>query len=149
MVGSLALGNIDDATQQTKSTLPVGSPVIKLDAFTVEDAPPKLCFGVSLSLWKNGHTGLVTAIYINKVKHGSSAEEHGLGPRTRIYRINDQPVEEMVASFNGDTELNKLFINRKIGSKITVEAQPEGAFEAKTVTLVEKMNLNVEINIWD
>ncbi len=122
---------------------------IKLEAFTIEETPPPLCFGVSLSVWKNSHTGLVTAIYVDKVKPGSSAEEHGFGPRTRIYRINDQPVEEMVASFNGDTKLNKIFIDRKIGSKITVEAIPEGAFEAKTVTLVEKMKLNVEIRVWD
>ena len=90
---------------------------------------------------------LVTAMYIDKVKPDSDAEENGFGPRTRIYRIDGKPVEEMKATFNGDSELNKLFINRKVGSKIVVEAIPEGAFESKTVTLVEKMNLKIQI--WD
>jgi len=138
-----------DASANTERPLPIEAPVIMLQPYTFVENPPPLCFGVSLSLWKDGNTGLVTAMYIDKVKPDSSAEEHGLGPRTRIYRINDQSVEEMVASFNGDTELNKIFIDRQIGSRITIEAIPEGASKPKTITLVEKAKATIQINVWD
>lgn len=119
-------------------------PVVKLEPYVINELPPKLCFGVSLSVWENANTGKVMAIYINKVKAQSDAEAAGFGPRTRIYRINGNPVEEMSASFNGDSELNRIFINRKIGEKITVEAVPEGGTTSKTVTLMERSNVGVE-----
>ena len=149
ILGTAVRGKTAEPVQEADKAPPAQAAPIMLQAYTIEETPPKLCFGVSLSLWKNAHTGLVTAMYIDKVKPSSDAEENGFGPRTRIYRIDGKPVEEMKATFNGDSELNRLFINRKLGSKIVVEAIPEGAIESKTVTLVEKMNLNVKIQIWD
>ena len=121
-------------------------PVVELAPYAINEVPPKLCFGVSLSVWKNGNTGKVMAIYINKVKAKSDAEAAGFGPRTRIYRINGKPVEEMSATFNGDSDLNRIFINRKFGAKITVEAVPEGATTSKTATLVERANWGFKFN---
>jgi hypothetical protein len=122
-------------------------PLIKLEPYLANEAPPKLCFGVSLSVWENANTGKVMAIYITRVKEKSDALEAGFGPRTRNYRIDGKPVEEMSASFNDDSELNRLFINRKLGAKITVEAVPEGSNTSKTVTLMERVNLGVDFRV--
>lgn len=149
MMRAAVLATPDESERDTEQAPLAPAAPIMLDAYTIEETPPKLSFGVSLSLWKDAHTGLVKAMYIDKVKSDSSAEEHGFGPRTRIYRIDGKPVEEMKATFNGDSELNKIFINRKVGSKIVVEAIPEGAFASKTVTLVEKVSVNVKIRVWD
>jgi hypothetical protein len=138
------------AQASPKDDQPVtAGPVIKLAPYVVEEPPPHLCFGVSLSVWKNVATGKVTAIYINRVKEGSDALEAGFGPRTRIYRINGKPVEEMSASFNNGNELNQIFINRKIGEKITVEAVPEGSNTSKTVTLMERSIVNLKFRSID
>lgn len=137
--------NPETAASKEQTTAAPG-PAVKLEPYVVDELPPKLCFGVSLSVWKNANTGKVMAIYINKVKAKSDAEVAGFGARTRIYRINGKPVEEMSASFNDDSELNRIFINRKLGEKITVEAVPEGSNQSKTVTLMERINLGVEFN---
>ena len=149
ILGQVAHGNTDEVTRETEQPLPARPPAIMLQAYTIEEAPPKLCFGVSLSLWKDANTGLVTAIYIDKVKSGSDAAENGFGPRTRIYSINGNPVEDMRATFNGDSELNKIFINRKNGSKIVVEGTPEGTSEIRTVILIERINSNVKFRNQD
>lgn len=127
----------ETATSTEQAATPA-APAIKLDPFTVRDEPPKLNFDIALQVWSNRDTGKVTAIYITKVKALSHAEQLGLRPRTRIDRIDGIPVEELVASFNDGTVLNKTFVNRKFGDRVTLEVVAEGTYTSKTVTVIEK-----------
>lgn len=136
---STTLAADDEAAPKTTG------PLIMLEPYTVNEKPPPLCFGVSLSVWENVNTGKIMALYITKVKEGSDALEAGLGARTRIHKINGVPVEELTASFENDGDLNRIFINRKLSDRITIEAQPEGSLTAKTVVLVERPNFKSKI----
>lgn len=136
----------DPKTADAPPPAPTG-PLIVLEPFSVTDQPPKLCFGIALEVWSNGNNGKVTSIYIKKVKPHSHAEELGLGPRTRIDRIDGVPVEELTASFNNDTVLNKTFINRKIGDRVTLEVLLDGTLKTKTVTLIEKPNFKIGFRV--
>lgn len=140
MVANAALG----ATEEQKAPKTTG-PLIVLEPYTVNEKPPPLCFGVSLSVWQNVKNGKIIALYITKVKKGSDALKAGLGARTRIHKIDRVPVEELTASFEHGGDLNRIFINRKLSEKITIEAQPEGSLTTKTVVLKERPNFNARV----
>lgn len=125
------------------------TPTVKLDPYVVDKRPPKLCFGVSLAVWRSNTTGKVVAIYIKRVKPGSDADKAGFGPGTRIYQIEGKPVEEMSASFEDGNDLNRIFINRKLGARITVEAQPKGSTTRKTAVLMERVYENARYRWFD
>uniref|UniRef100_UPI00404B054D hypothetical protein n=2 Tax=Cephaloticoccus sp. TaxID=1985742 RepID=UPI00404B054D len=154
-LASIAGGEPEENEKQPAHTSPevepavTTGPLIKLEPYVANESPPKLCFGVSLTVIGNVNTGKVMSIYINRVKEKSDALVAGFGPRTRIYRIDGIPVEEMSSSFNDGSELNQLFINRKLGDKIVVEAVPESSKESKTVTLMERVNLGVDFRVID
>lgn len=133
------------ATKSAKAGDPTeapAGPVIRLDPYTVMDEPPKLCFDIALEVWGDANTGKVTSLYITKVKPLSHAEELGLVPRTRIDRIDGIPVEDLTPSFRKGTVLNRTFINRKFGARVTLEVVVPGGLESKTVTIIEKPNLD-------
>lgn len=130
------------SSETSDPTAALAGPVIKLDPYTVLEEPPKLCFDIALEVWGDLNTGKVTSIYITKVKPLSHAEELGLVPRTRIDRIDGIPVENLVPSFRNGTVLNRTFINRKFGARVTLEVVLPGSPESKTVTVIEKPNID-------
>ncbi len=110
-----------------------------------------MSFGLKLSVWRDNNTGKVMRIYIDRTSKNSDAKELNLGPRTRIYHINGQPVEELVASFNNDTVLRDVFIDRDLGDKVTLEILREHSLERETVVLTEKpkFQLQATFNFWN
>jgi len=132
---------VDTRTQAN----PTQGPVVVLEPYQVLGEPPKLSFGIGLNIWKDGATNRVSAIYLGKVKPGSDAELAGLGPRTRIDRIDGKPVEEFAASLLKGSELNRIFINRKLGDKVQLEVLPEGQTKTRIVTLTEKPWMEVQV----
>ncbi len=135
------------AAEPAKETPPPAQPspppakeerLVTLNVHQVLAAPPKLCFGLALGAWKDNATGKIVNLYVTKVRPGSSADDAGLKPRTRIDRIDGLPVEQLTASFLKGGDLNKFFINRKLGDKIVLEVLPEGSTRPKTVVLTEK-----------
>jgi hypothetical protein len=120
-------------------------PVVVLEPYAVLGEAPKLSFGVSLEIWKVGSTNQVSAIYLGKLKPGSDAQLAGLGPRTRIDRIDGKPVEEFAATLSKGSELNRVFINRKLGDKVVLEVLPEGQTKTRIVTLTEKPWMEVQV----
>lgn len=116
---------------------PADAPVM-MEAVGVEgNYVPKLCFGISLNVWKDNNTHLVTSIIIDRVKPGSEAEQKGLAPMARVLRINGRAVQEIEASFFKGKELNQVFVDRRDGDKITLEIWMPGETEARTVVLTE------------
>ncbi len=124
---------------------PKQGPVVVLEPYAVLGEPPKLSFGISLNIWKDGNTNKVSAIYFGKVKPGSDAQLAGLGPRTRVDRIDGKPVEEFAASLLKGSGLNRVFINRKLGDKVLLEVLPEGQTKTRVVTLTEKPWIEVQV----
>lgn len=122
---------------------------VVLDVHEVLTAPPKLAFGLALEAWKDGHTGKIINLYVTKVRPGSSAADARITPRTRVDRIDGKPVEALTASFLKGGDLNKFFVNRKLGDKIVLEILPEGHTQPKTVVLTEKPWFEFETRIHD
>jgi len=120
-------------------------PVVVLEPYAVLGEAPKLSFGIGLDIWKDGSTNKVSAIYLGKVKPGSDAALAGLGPRTRIDRIDGKPVEEFAASLLKGSDLNRVFINRKLGDKVVLEVLLEGQTKTMIVTLTEKPWMEVQV----
>lgn len=146
------------AAEPTKETPPPAAPpaspapverVVTLHVHEVLAQPPKLSFGLGLEVWKDNATGKVLNLFVTKVRPGSSAAEEGLKPRTRIDRIDGRPVEQLTASFLKDGDLNKFFLNRKLGAKVVLEILPEGHTQPKTVVLTEKPWFEFETRIHD
>lgn len=111
-------------------------PVVKMQPFQVTEKQPKLSFGMALSVWTNSVTKQITAIYVTRVKPGSDAGKVGIGPYTRIERIDGKAVEDMKPAFGYGTELNKAFVNRKTGDKLTLTVVLPGSTSPITVCLV-------------
>lgn len=122
------------------------APPIMMQPFQVSEKPPKLCFGMSLSVWTDSITKAITAIYVTNVKPGSDAEKYGLGLYTRILAIDGKPVEQMEPSFRHGTDLNRAFVNREVGDKMTLTVLPTGAIAPVTVHLVNKSGRYTKID---
>lgn len=124
-------------------------PVVKLEPMEVLGEPPKLSFGISLQIWQDSLTGNVSTIYITGVKTDSDAEKQGLKPFTQITRIDGRPVQSYLASLKTSNDLGKVFINRKVGAKVTLEVLPVDSPEPKTIVLVERSQFEAKFRTID
>ena len=122
-------------TEKDRANEPVVMDSIAVDVGYI----PKQSFGFTMNVRKDKNTGMVHAIYVTDVERGSDAQRRGLGPRVRIYRINGKAVEDFPASFLAGTELNRIFINRTEGARVTLEISIPGRAEPKVVTLVQHL----------
>jgi len=123
------------------ATKPIVMDAVKVSA----DYIPKLSFGISLEVWKDGNTGRVISITINDVRAGSEAADKGLVARTRVERVDGRPVQEFEASFLPGTALNKIFVHRGNGSKVRLEIVPPGQTGTSVVTLTEIRSLGIDL----
>lgn len=117
-------------------------PPVTMQKYVVNDKH-LLCFGVAIELWEDKNTQRVLAMYVKAVQPESMAELEGLAPGTRIFGIEGIPVEDFTATFGEGSELNRIFLNRKNGDRVTLEVKMEGKRGTKFVTLVQKSGLNV------
>lgn len=147
LLAFLATTPVASARNEKKADPAPDGPVFVMEPYTIIEIPPKLSFGMALEVWSNGNTGKVTAVYIQKVRPLSHGDELGLGPRTRIDKIDGVPIELLEASFNNDTILNKTFINRRLGDRVVLEVVVEGALESRTVVIIEKPSVNMGIRM--
>jgi len=122
--------------------LPADPSVVQMDALRVS-GKTYLSFDFSMSFVRNGER--ISWATITSVKPNSEASAVGLTPLTRVLAINGKDIEEYEASFRYGSELNALLINRKPGSKITLEVLLDGYSQRRTVTLVKRMaNLRLD-----
>lgn len=135
----------EEAKSATQAKAHNEKPVL-MKPFEVSETPPKLCFGVSLSVWTDTITKATTAIYITNVKPDSDAEKAGLGIYTRIIAIDGKPVEEMKPSFRDGTFLNRTFVNRGVGDTLTLTVIPSGATAPVDVHLVNRSKRYTKID---
>ena len=97
----------------------------------------KLAFGLGLNFWTKGSTRKVAAIYVSEVWPQSGAASQGLQEGTRIYSINGKAVDEFSGDFEAGTDLNRIFLHRRSGDRVTLEISTQRLGERKFVTLVE------------
>jgi C-terminal processing protease CtpA/Prc len=103
----------------------------------VVSSKPIGSFGISVRARRDGITGNVAEMTVTGVIPNSDADKEGLGPLTRILRIDGRNVNEIPATFDRGSDLNSKLIDRKQGERITLEVLILGARKPKEVTLVE------------
>lgn len=136
-------GKADESVAKAAAKEP---PPVVMKPFEVKEPPPKLCFGMALSVWTNNITKSITAVYVTRVKSESDAERAGIGLYTRILAIDGKPVEQMQPSFRHGTDLNRAFINRKPGDRLTLTIIPTGGTAPVTVHLVNRARRYTEFD---
>ena len=99
-----------------------GQRPVQMEKFVVNDKH-LLCFGLGIEFWEDKNTGQVLAMYVKAVAPDSMAEHEGMVPGTRIYGIEGIGVENFLATFAAGSELNKLFVDRKSGDRVTLEVK--------------------------
>jgi C-terminal processing protease CtpA/Prc len=112
-------------------------PAVTMDKFTVASKHLQ-SFGIALEFWENKSTQRVMEMYIKEVQQGSMAEDKGLTKGTRIFEIDGIPVDSFDATFAVGSDLNKIFIDRKNGDRVTLEVKIPGTHGLRTVTLIEQ-----------
>jgi hypothetical protein len=121
------------------------SPPVQMQKFVVNDKH-LLCFGIALELWEDKNTQNVLAMYVKAVAPGSMAEQEGIVPGTRIYTVEGISVENFEATFRAGSELNKLFVDRQTGDRVTLEVKFLGKYGTKFITLVQNPGMKVTIS---
>jgi S1-C subfamily serine protease len=113
-------------------------PPVVMEAFKVDgNYVPKLSFGLGLEMWKDNDTQKVTALYVSSVRSDSPAEKKGITARTRVFRVDGVPVENLPASFVQGTPLNEKFVHRLGGARVVLEIGIPGDPRSRVVTLEE------------
>ena len=120
-------------------------PPVKMERFVVNDKH-LLCFGIALELWEDKNTHRVLAMYVKAVAPGSMAELEGIVPGARFYTIEGIPVDNFEATFRAGSELNKLFVDRQSGDRVTLEVKFIGKWGTKFITLVQNPGMSVTIS---
>jgi hypothetical protein len=141
--GLVLLGWLPAAAAPAASD-PASEPPVTMQKYVVNDKH-LLCFGLAIELWEDKNTQRVLAMYVKAVQPESMAELEGLAPGTRIFGIEGIPVEDFQATFGEGSELNKIFLNRKNGDRVTLEIKLQDRRGTKFVTLVQRTGLNVSL----
>lgn len=120
---------------------------VQMEKFIVNDKH-MLCFGVALTLWKDKNTGRVLAMYVKDVHPDSMAQKKGIRPGTRIWEIDNVPVENFEATFDPESDLGKKFLNRQKNDTILLDVTVIGERTSRPVVL-EQDRLTVTVNLKD
>ncbi len=119
---------------------------VQMEAYKVEgNYIPKLCFGISLDVWRDNATRLVTSIVIRDVRAGSEAEQQGLAPQMRVLKIDGRPSGEYEASFFKGTDLNHIFVDRRNGDTVELEVWDPALRAPRTIVLTEHRNNLIDL----
>jgi hypothetical protein len=126
---ALALLSALAARAASADPAPDNHPPVQMQKFVVNDKH-LLCFGIGIELWKDKNTDQVLAMYVKTVQENSMAELEGIVPGT----------------FGEGSELNRIFLNRKNGDRVTLEIKQLGKRGSTFVTLVQNTGMNVTIS---
>lgn len=143
----MALALLSGPAARALAADPVSStaPPVKMEKFLVNEKH-LLCFGLALELWEDKNNQRVLAIYVKAVAPGSMAEQEGIVPGTRVYGIEGIPAESFQATFAAGSELNKLFVDRQSGDRVTLELKFLGKRGTKFITLVQDPGMQATIS---
>ncbi len=120
---------------------PVANPEapVAMRAYVVE-AKPLTSFGISLRMVAARPTKQVLRMFVREVVPDSEADYNRLGPGTEILSINGKAVDSFVVAFDPESDLGRLFVNRRRGDRIEMEVIDPGETTPRRVVLVAGRN---------
>ncbi len=101
-------------------------PTVRMQPFVVM-VPPVTSFGLGLAIFADPQTRQIKRMFIQAVAADSEADRLGLTAGTEILNVDGKSVLSFVVRFSPDSELSRLFVNRRRGDRIRlVVASPPG-----------------------
>ena len=108
---------------------------VPMEAILVE-AKPLTSFGLSLQMVAVRQNKQILRMFVRDVVPQSEADYAGLQPGTEILSINGRAVNTFAVGFTPESELGRLFVNRRRGDRILLLIRPPGETDSRSVTLV-------------
>ncbi|HEX2854007.1 MAG TPA: PDZ domain-containing protein [Opitutaceae bacterium] len=113
---------------------PLASGSVAMSPYVVKDIPVS-DFPIGFDIMRNSGGDRVTGIVVNLVPPGSTTDRAGVKVGDAIVAINGRKAVEFAAGVGKDSELGRIFLNRKPGDQVDLEILPAGATKSFPVTL--------------
>jgi hypothetical protein len=94
--------------------------VVELDPLRVKD-DPLTSFPISFEITREHSSNQVKTIVVREVPEGSTTAEMGVKVGDEIIKINGRQVSEFRGGVTKDSEIGRIFINRRRGDKVDLE----------------------------
>ncbi len=112
-----------------------GAAPIPLPAVVVE-AKPLTSFGISLQLVAVRQTRQILRMFVREVAPGSEADTSGIEPGAEILSIDGRAVDTFIDRFDSESDLGRLFVNRRRGDRLDLVVKSPGSPASRRVYLV-------------
>jgi S1-C subfamily serine protease len=138
-IAGLALGAAAAALAadaKTRAPETGAGPTVRMQPFVVM-VPPVTSFGLGLAIFADPQTRQIKRMFIKAVTADSEADMLGLTAGTEILNVDGKSVSSFVIRFNPDSELSRLFINRRRGDRIRLVVASPPDRQPRTVVLTQ------------
>lgn len=98
----------------------------------------KLAFGFGIKVTRIENPRIVLEMLVDRVLAGSDAERKGLKPGSRIVSIDGKEVSNYEATFVYGSELNRIFVDRREGARVTLQVLVPGKKKLQKLTIVRR-----------
>jgi S1-C subfamily serine protease len=114
----------------------VSDDAVHLPPFVVK-ARPLTSFGLALLIVVNARSKQVDRMFIKEVRADSEADANGLMAGTEIFSVDGRSVRSFVVRFDPESDLYRLFVNRRRGDRIRLVVIAPSATQSRTVVLTQ------------
>jgi C-terminal processing protease CtpA/Prc len=98
----------------------------------------RLSFGFAIKVTRIEGTNALMEMQVARVQAGSDAERKGLKAGARIFAIDGKKASTYQATFAYGSELNRIFIDRPEGAKVTLEVLLPKKKKLEKLTIVRQ-----------
>ena len=113
-------------------------PAVLLDPMVVS-TESLLSFGFGLRVVRSHPDNRVLGMYVERVGEGTDAFRKGLITGAQVLRIDGRPVSDYEGTFRSGSELNRIFIGRSSGDRISLEVMLPGKKKPKKLTITRRV----------
>ncbi len=114
--------------------VPVPADVVGMAPYRVRDNPIS-SFPIGFEVIRNPGSDRISSMVVNFVPAGSASELAGVREGDVIVAIDGRKSEDFAIGVGKDTELGRIFLNRKPGDQVRLELHRPGAEKTFTVRL--------------
>lgn len=113
---------------------PLSSGAVAMTSYVVKDVPIS-DFPIGIDAIRNAGGDRFTGIVVNFVPRGSTTEQAGVKVGDAVIAINGRKAVDFAPGVGKDSELGRIFLNRKPGEQVELEILPAGAAKSFFLSL--------------